>query len=86
MARCTQLIVHPDYDSPRWRRCPLELVFHESPVVTSEFLHHLDGSLVEKVFKLLITDDMKSARDVVALGATCKRMRCVVSSVTVVGS
>jgi hypothetical protein len=43
---------------------------------TDNFLSYLDDCLVERVFSKLPSEDVTSARDVIALGATCKRLQC----------
>lgn len=77
----SQLLSHKlahvaDYDSPRWRRCPLELVHFQRPVAAGSYMHALDDhDLLEKLFWLLLTDDRHCIRDIIALSLTCTRFQ-----------
>ena len=73
--------LNADFDSPRWRKCPLEVNWCEGPSMYGDYLSALDRSLAERIVWLLITDSIKCVRHIIALGMTCSRLRCAFAGV-----
>lgn len=71
-----ELVVHPAYDSPRWRACPLTVyeTFSGGRLRRPLSLNCISDDVLGLIFHKLV-GHRTSAQDLLSLGSCCKRLR-----------